>query len=56
MITVAVTVEDYIAAHRLHYQRARKISYFIFTAILAIGIVLAFIGLKTGRLSQFLLE
>ena len=50
MITVTVTVEDYIAAHRLDYQRARKNSYFIFTAVLTLGIVLTFVGVKIGSL------
>ena len=46
MITAEITVDDYIAAHRLHHQRRTKILYTIFAATTVAGAVLLAIGWK----------
>ena len=46
MITATVTLEDYIAAHRLHHQRARRLFYLFSGVLLGVGVVLAFVGVK----------
>jgi hypothetical protein len=42
MVIATVTVDDYIAAHRLHHRRRTKILYLVWVAVLTIGIVIAF--------------
>ena len=44
MVVAAVTVEDYIAAHRLHHERRTKLLYAAWTALLVVGIVIALLG------------
>lgn len=41
MITATTTVDDYIAAHRLHYRRQFAVFCGIWSSILLIGIVMA---------------
>jgi hypothetical protein len=47
MITASVTVDDYIAAHRLHLRRRSLIWYAIGAAVLVVGVVMVFAGVKT---------
>lgn len=46
MITARVTVDDYIAAHRLHHQRRTKILYAVFAVIAVAGLALWATGWK----------
>ena len=46
MVTATVTVDDYIAAHRLHYQRRTKLLYLVWSVLLAIGIGIAILELR----------
>jgi hypothetical protein len=46
MIRAQVTVDDYIAAHRLHHRRRTIIFYAIFAAIALVGVILGASGWK----------
>ncbi len=45
-VAVSLTVDDYVAAHRLHYQRYQRMSYLLVGLILMFGIGLALSGVN----------
>jgi hypothetical protein len=46
MVVATVTVDDYIAAHRLHHERRTKSLYAVWTMLFAVGIAIALLGQK----------
>ena len=46
MITAQITVDDYIAAHRLHHQRRTRILYAISATVAIGGVLLWVVGWK----------
>jgi hypothetical protein len=53
MITATLTVDDYISAHRLHYQRLRRIVHIVGTVLLIVGAILAFTSVKWAPIVIF---
>ena len=46
MVVATVTVDDYIAAHRLHHQRRTRLFYVAWTVPLVVGVAAALAGEK----------
>jgi hypothetical protein len=46
VVTATVTVNDYIAAHRLHHRRRSQVWYAICVAVFLVGVGLALSGVK----------
>ena len=46
MLTIHITLDDYIAAHRMHHQRGTAIFLLVSTVILIAGLLLAAVGWK----------
>ncbi len=53
LIIVTITVDDYIAAHRLHYARARGNLYGVALVVTVVGVAIAISGVKWAPIVLF---